>query len=885
MSSSDQDRAVNDALERLVRSFVGQDDESSHSLARQILSSSIGDRSLDRGLSSTWNRVERTTDRSTREQVQQLYEKLKQVADPKLAEQAVVVLSKVAGAHKNAQTKWHPTLPTSAKTASKASRDQGEKLSGDRMLLAKEIEREETLLLRECLYALQGIDGERIRYCRSNAAQDSKEEGIRVRPNPLLESVALQPDIPTRIGSGGDDALRICGEAGWLHHRIQRYITENSGDKSNGMISQALAGALSSKLQDYYAFLSSIEAEIETSGLTLRQLLVNLQGPTWQLRTLAMVTDGVGHLSGGQLLSALYQHSLHGDTRHASLVQNLVSRASQPWYKLLYRWTTQGELVDSHQEFFIEEHDSANDKQLWNDRYTIREDQIIPNGILDQDLMRPTWILGKGINFIRKCLLDTEWRLDLGEGDEENLDSLGYQYATDLGKSPETRTRLRKTLLRVGEQVHSHILRSLHNDHHLMDHLWGLKQFLFLGQGDFFSAFMEGMHAELGERKGLAGIYKHRIMSIMDEAIRDTNARQLPPYVLERVQVEVTIANDDDANYQLASPHDAKELDKRSAWDVVQLDYIVSDTLSAIIDEFAMKQYKQVFSLLFQLKKVEFVLNSTWRQSTSLHHAMQIFAQHNAIQVSTSSAYSQSLVLLRKISMARQSMMHFVGNLKSYFMFEVLEGGWKALLLRIKAAKTLDEIIDAHRQYLTGIVRKSLLTSVTGPRATQSERILASRLHELLMVAKAFCELQETLFSDALSAVERASEKRRIAEERMKEGKWGFSTEQDFHEEESFFGLTDVAISEDVDRILLGFTVKTKLLLQGLHGVVNGFSSAPSIESMPPADTPTSQSRAKVRSTWTSIEPDTDPDPFDHDSLRFLTFQLDFSGYYNDGKR
>ena len=808
--------------------------------------------------------------------------------DPKLAEQVVDVLSKIAAANET-RDGGQPTR--SERTASLLLQaDQEKKLSGDRLILAKEVEKEETLLLRECLYALQGMDGERIRYhWSSNNNEDVKEEGIRIRSSPLLESVALDPNIPSRIGSGGEDALRICGEAGWLHSRIASYIRENAGNGSHGMVSQALSSALSNKLQDYCALLSSIEADITTSGLTLRQLLVELREPTLQLKTLAMVTDGIGHFSGGQLLNALYQHSLHGDTRHASLVQNLVSSASQPWYQLLYLWTTQGELIDPHGEFFIQEDSTVNDKLLWSDRYTIDEEQIIPNGILDQDLVRPAWILGKGINFIRKCLLDTEWRLDLGEeatlnsNNDEKRKLLGYQYVADTGKSQESRRMLRNTLLSVGEQVHSHILSSLHNDHHLMDHLWGLKQFLFLGQGDFFTAFMEGMNVELGERKGLAGIYRHSIMSIVDDAIRDTNARQLPSYVLERLNVEINISKDDDAHFQFAAPRDAKHQDNRSPWDFVQFDYTVPDTLSAIVDELAMKQYKQVCSLLFQLKRVEFVLNSTWRQSTSLHHAMQTFAQHNAIQVSTSSAYARSLVLLRKISMARQSMMHFVGNLKSYFMFEVLEGGWKDLSLRIKVAKTLDEVIDAHRHYLTEVVRKSLLTSVTGSRATESEQILAARLHELLMIAKAFCELQERLFSDALGAVERATEKRRAAEQRLKEGKWGFSTEEEFEEEESFFGLTDVAVAEEADRILKDFNEKTKLLLEGLYGVVNGVTAAPSIESMSPAVTPSSHSKAaKVRSTWTSIESQVVAEPFDHDSLRFLTFQLDFSGYYNN---
>jgi gamma-tubulin complex component 3 len=598
---------------------------------------------------------------------------------------------------------------------------------------------------------------------------------------------------------------------------------------------------------------------------------------------MAMVTDGVGHLSGGQLLSALYQHSLHGDTRHASLVQDLLSRASHPWYQWLYLWTSQGVLVDAHEEFFIEEHTSIDDRHLWRSRYTIREEQIIPAGILGHDLVRPAWILGKGINFIRKCLLDAEWRINLGEDsqsandDEKRRTQLGYRYLSESGSSRV----LRRTLLRVGEQVHSHILKSLRDDHHLMDHLWGLKQFLFLGQGDFFSAFMDGMHAEWMGKQGLAGVYKHSIMAIMDEAVRSTNARQLPPYVLERLEVQVTIGQDDDAFYQFAAPHGENVQDQRSPWDVIQLDYSVPDTLTAIVDEFAMKRYKLVFALLFRLKRVEFVLNATWRQSTALHHAMQTFAQHNAIQVSTSSGYARALVLLRKISMARQSMMHFVGNLTSYFMYEVLEGGWKDLERHVEAAKTLDEVIESHGRYLESIVRKSLLGDMSESAGTKSETALASRLQELLMIAKTFCELQEILFSDALSAVERATEKRKEAERRMEEGKWGFNKEEDFREEGSFFGLTNAATLQEVGQILDDFNEKTLLLLEGLDSAVNGDIAAPTVQIGSPA-TPSSRSKANGMSTWTVIEHETVSDPFDHDSLRFLAFQLNFSSYFGE---
>jgi hypothetical protein len=132
-----------------------------------------------------------------------------------------------------------------------------------------------------------------------------------------------------------------------------------------------------------------------------------------------------------------------------------------------------------------------------------------------------------------------------------------------------------------------------------------------------------------------------------------------------------------------------------------------------------------------------------------------------------------------------------------------------------------------------------------------------------------------------LSAVERATEKRQEAERRLEEGKWGFNKEEDFAEEESLFGLTDVATLQKVDRILDDFNEKTLSLLEELHGVVNGTAAAATVEIISPA-TPASRSKAKGLSTWTMIENETFSDPFDHDSLRFLAFQLNYSAYFGE---
>ena len=53
--------------------------------------------------------------------------------------------------------------------------------------------------------------------------------------------------------------------------------------------------------------------------------MIQLRSPISQLRTMAIMIDGIEQsLNGGQLLTALYLHSIHGDMRHVDLVEQAI---------------------------------------------------------------------------------------------------------------------------------------------------------------------------------------------------------------------------------------------------------------------------------------------------------------------------------------------------------------------------------------------------------------------------------------------------------------------------------------------------------------------------------------------------------------------------------
>ena len=116
----------------------------------------------------------------------------------------------------------------------------------------------------------------------------------------------------------------------------------------------------------------------------------------------------------------------------------------------------------------------------------------------------------------------------------------------------------------TAHQVHSHILKSLHTEHRCIEHLWALKQFLLLGQGDFVTAFMDGLHAEYDrdnddkncggsiEIENFRSVNKYTLMSILDGALKNTNAISFPTYCLEKLHVQLD--GDDDDSHLIFGP-------------------------------------------------------------------------------------------------------------------------------------------------------------------------------------------------------------------------------------------------------------------------------------------------------------------------------------------
>jgi gamma-tubulin complex component 3 len=184
-------------------------------------------------------------------------------------------------------------------------------------------------------------------------------------------------------------------------------------------------------------------------------------------------------------------------------------------------------------------------------------------------------------------------------------------------------------------------------------------------------------------------------------------------------------------------------------WDCFTLEYKIDAPVDVVVTEWGNRQYLKVFNFLWRIKRVEFALLSTWRKCmTGARGVLQ-----NPDPVVTQTWKSTRGVLAE--------MIHFVGQLQYYILFEVIESSWDELQKRIRNENcTLDDIIKAHTNFLNDITHKGLLgPKRQHPGINESDRAsYLSQLSDMLKFMLAYRDSVDGLYSWSVSDFTRLQE-------------------------------------------------------------------------------------------------------------------------------
>lgn len=393
------------------------------------------------------------------------------------------------------------------------------------------------------------------------------------------------------------------------------------------------------------------------------------------LRLMSLIAEESKSKRGGQLISLIHSFSAsHGDPIVAAFAERLLAHVSRPFYDILRRWIYDGELSDPYLEFFVHEQ-RGNDEErkeqkakglmsVWNSKYEV-DGAMVPS-IITADFARKVFLIGKSLNFIRHSCGDSQWveaysktsSKELRYGDTATLEAwIDEAYKTTMQR----------------------LMQLMSDKFRLFDHLQALKNYILLGQGDFIALLMESLAANLDRPAGAQ--YRHTLTAQLEHAIRGSNAQYDSPEVLRRLDARMLQLSHGDIG-----------------WDCFTLEYKVDAPVDVVLTEWGNRQYLKVFNFLWRIKRVEFALASTWRRCMTGSRGVLQTDDDRVLQT-----WKSTRGVLAE-------MVHFVGQLQYYVLFEVIESSWTELQKNVREDDcTLDDLIDAHDKYLRNITHKGLL--------------------------------------------------------------------------------------------------------------------------------------------------------------------------------
>ncbi|KAM9835769.1 gamma-tubulin complex component 3 isoform 1-T1 [Aulostomus maculatus] len=197
-----------------------------------------------------------------------------------------------------------------------------------------------------------------------------------------------------------------------------------------------------------------------------------------------------------------------------------------------------------------------------------------------------------------------------------------------------------------------------------------------------------------------------------------------------------------------------------TGWDVFSLDYHVDGPISTVFTRECMGHYLRVFNFLWRAKRMEYTLTDIWKGQMCNAKLLKTMPELAGV--------------LHQCHILASEMVHFIHQMQYYITFEVLECSWDELWKKVQQAQDLDHIIAAHEVFLDTIISRCLLDN--------NSRALLNQLRAIFDQIIEFQSAQDSLYRSALEELALRLQFEERKQQREEEGQWGVTAEQEAEE-------------------------------------------------------------------------------------------------------
>ncbi|KAM9328649.1 gamma-tubulin complex component 3 [Pholidichthys leucotaenia] len=197
-----------------------------------------------------------------------------------------------------------------------------------------------------------------------------------------------------------------------------------------------------------------------------------------------------------------------------------------------------------------------------------------------------------------------------------------------------------------------------------------------------------------------------------------------------------------------------------TGWDVFSLDYHVDGPIATVFTRECMGHYLRVFNFLWRAKRMEYTLTDIWKGQMCNAKLLKTMPELSGV--------------LHQCHILASEMVHFIHQMQYYITFEVLECSWDELWNKVQQAQDLDHIIAAHEFFLDTIISRCLLDN--------NSRSLLNQLRSIFDQIIEFQSAQDSLYRSALEELTLRLLYEEKKQQREEEGQWGVTAEQEAEE-------------------------------------------------------------------------------------------------------
>lgn len=577
------------------------------------------------------------------------------------------------------------------------------------------VQEQELALINDLLYVLIGTEGKYIRMQPSRDSPNKHTIGVERGGDELVYTSA------TRI-------IKICP----LYSTVVHYAE----DVNFGLVNQALAAPIRELVKEYLSLISDLQIRALRDEMTLQSMWLSLQTIFYRMEASKQILDQISRDScyGGHALSVLHNRVVNfsTDPKTHEFCLKLMQAASEPYFEILGKWLYMGVIEDPYGEFFINDTENKDSRNLfsshltsnnransyrsvqqnididtfWRKRFTRGDYKHVPDFLKTR--LDKIFDTGKYLSVVRQY----------GKKVFRPLRSEPLQYCTESRVYDE----------RIDEAykfANKELLDLLLVENKLIERLYSLKRYFLFSSGDFFVQFMDIADEELSKTKEDINIA--RLESLLELALRTSSCNN-DPYKddvhismsdgsLFQIMASINNTNGFDFDDGIARAEYCHSSGNLLGWESLTLSYDVPWPLSMIIcKDYCQTLYQIIFRHLFCCKYIERKLESTWRIN-------RLLKMKN---------YEVAFML-------RHKMLHFVHNLL-YYIIEIIEPSFQILISKFRdgGIENVNEVIELHRAFLSGLVHDSMLT----------DNELLGHVTKLLLLCMDFSVVIETIMPE-----------------------------------------------------------------------------------------------------------------------------------------